>query len=195
MTTHRRWFRSLAAAGAAVVLVAPTLAEARGDFHMSRGARMNIGGGIHARAGGFNPPAHLSPRLHPVGPHPNVHPQPHPAPHPAPHPGPHPAPHPPAPGPHPPAPGPHPPHPGPHPHPPPPPPPPAPYWPGYWHDDDDFWWGAAAAIAIGSIVASVPPDCQTVSVNGVSYKHCGTTWLRPEYQGHNLVYVVVGDPR
>jgi len=52
--------------------------------------------------------------------------------------------------------------------------------------------GAAVvtAVAIGTIVASLPPSCSTVVTNGVTYHNCSGTWYRP--QGSQ--YVVVNSP-
>lgn len=122
-------------------------------------------------------------------------PQPGPPPHPMPHPMP--APHPmPPPGPHPMPPGPHP-YPPPRPMPPPPPPPP-PYHPDDWYHP----WATAAVIgattatviAIGTRVASVPPDCVSVIANNVAYQHCGSTWYQPQYMGSSVQFVVVHSP-
>ena len=72
----------------------------------------------------------------------------------------------------------------------------------HWDDWDDDWhpWATAAAVTmtaavIGSIVASIPPDCSTVIVNGISYSQCGSTWYQPQYYGSSVQYVVVNPPR
>lgn len=72
----------------------------------------------------------------------------------------------------------------------------------HWDDWDDDWhpWATAAAVTmtaavIGSIVASIPPDCSTVIVNGISYSQCGNTWYQPQYYGSSVQYVVVNPPR
>lgn len=72
----------------------------------------------------------------------------------------------------------------------------------HWDDWDDDWhpWATAAAVTmtaavIGSIVASIPPDCSTVVVNGISYSQCGNTWYQPQYYGSSVQYVVVNPPR
>ena len=54
--------------------------------------------------------------------------------------------------------------------------------------------GATAAITsavIGSMVYSLPPQCQTVVVNGIGYSNCGGTWYQPQYVGTSVQYVVV----
>ena len=52
--------------------------------------------------------------------------------------------------------------------------------------------GAAVvtAVAIGTLVATLPPSCSTVIVDGVSYHNCSGTWYRP--QGSQ--YIVVNAP-
>jgi hypothetical protein len=76
----------------------------------------------------------------------------------------------------------------------------------YYHDWDDDWddhWhpvatiatAAVAAAVVGSIVRSIPPNCSTVVVNGVSYSQCGSTWYQPQYVGSSVQYVVVNPPR
>jgi len=209
----------------ATAMIAPQIAEARGTFggrmprmNLGGGGMHGFGGGggFHGpRMGGFNGPAHFEPRFNPSVPRPRggnvphartapgLHPAHHPvpAPHPEPNPKPHPAPKPhpgPGPAPHP-GPGPVPPGPGPHPLPPPPPPPPGPYWPGYWNGGWDpaaaAIVGTAAAVAIGTVIASVPPDCTNVAVNGINYKDCNGNWFEPKYNGHSVVYVAVAPPK
>ncbi|MCJ2178377.1 hypothetical protein [Novosphingobium album (ex Hu et al. 2023)] len=72
----------------------------------------------------------------------------------------------------------------------------------HWDDWDDHWHPArtAATVAVtaavvGSIVRSVPPNCSTVAVNGISYSQCGNTWYQPQYSGSSVQYVVVNPPR
>lgn len=69
-----------------------------------------------------------------------------------------------------------------------------PYWPGYW-GPAAVWGAAATAVAVGTIIATLPPECVTVVVNGVSYRDCGGNWFEPRYDGHAVVYVAVKDPR
>ena len=61
------------------------------------------------------------------------------------------------------------------------------------------WATAAAVVAtaavVGSIVRSVPPSCQTIVINGISYSQCGSTWYMPQMQGTAVTYVVVAPPR
>lgn len=72
----------------------------------------------------------------------------------------------------------------------------------HWDDWDDDWHPVATmaavtmtAAVIGSIVNSIPPDCSTVIVNGISYSQCGNTWYQPQYYGSSVQYVVVNPPR
>jgi hypothetical protein len=55
--------------------------------------------------------------------------------------------------------------------------------------------GAASTLALGAIVSSLPPRCSGVSYGGVFYQRCGGTWYAPRYDGPEVVYVVVPDPR
>jgi hypothetical protein len=74
---------------------------------------------------------------------------------------------------------------------------------GYYHDHDDgIGVGGAIAIgvagmAIGSMItaAALPPSCSTVSVNGMTYQQCGSTWYQPQYSGSQVNYIVVNPPR
>ena len=74
---------------------------------------------------------------------------------------------------------------------------------GYYHGHDDgIGVGGAIAIgvagmAIGSMItaAALPPSCSTVSVNGMTYQQCGSTWYQPQYSGSQVNYIVVNPPR
>lgn len=52
----------------------------------------------------------------------------------------------------------------------------------------------AGAIAVGTIVASLPPKCSAVVVGAVTYQNCGGTYYQPMYQGTTVQYVVVNQP-
>jgi len=74
---------------------------------------------------------------------------------------------------------------------------------GSVHVDVDRHWGypvgAAAvavgtAVAVGAIVSTLPPSCNTVVTNGVTYRDCGGTYYAPRYDGPNVVYEVVSPP-
>lgn len=77
---------------------------------------------------------------------------------------------------------------------PPPPPPPAPYY----HPVATAAVAAAAVVTtaavVGSIVQSLPPSCSIMSVNGITYQQCGSTWYQPQYAGTTVQYVVVNPP-
>lgn len=51
------------------------------------------------------------------------------------------------------------------------------------------------ALAIGTVVASLPAGCTTSSVNNVEYYHCGPNWYRTAFQGNTLVYVTTDPPK
>jgi len=48
----------------------------------------------------------------------------------------------------------------------------------------------AYAPAVGTVVASLPPGCSSMSVNGTSYMNCGGVWYLPFYSGGALMYQV-----
>ncbi len=58
-------------------------------------------------------------------------------------------------------------------------------------------WGAAAvtAVAVGTVVRSLPPSCRAVMVGNVAYQQCGGAWYRPAYAGSAVSYTVVEAPR
>ena len=51
------------------------------------------------------------------------------------------------------------------------------------------------AVVVGATVASLPPSCTSVVVNGVAYQHCGPNWYQPQYVGTQVQYIVVTAPR
>lgn len=53
---------------------------------------------------------------------------------------------------------------------------------------------AVTSAVVGSMVHSVPPSCQTIVSNGVTYSQCGSTWYQPSYVGSQVQYVVVNPP-
>ncbi|MFT3924842.1 MAG: hypothetical protein QM778_20070 [Myxococcales bacterium] len=74
------------------------------------------------------------------------------------------------------------------------------YHHGYYYDG----WGhpvaaaaavTATAIAVGTIVASLPPQCSTMVMGNVTYQNCGGTYYQPVYQGTTVQYVVVNPPQ
>jgi hypothetical protein len=57
--------------------------------------------------------------------------------------------------------------------------------------------GATAAVtaaAIGSMYHALPPACPLSPYGGVTYYSCGGVWYAPQYQGDQVVYVVVNNP-
>lgn len=77
---------------------------------------------------------------------------------------------------------------------------------GRWGYDDDYHPIATAAAVtatvavtsavIGAIVrpSQMPSNCAQVQRNGYAYLQCGSTWYQPQYQGSDVVYVVVNAP-
>ncbi|MDP0919487.1 hypothetical protein Q6272_31025, partial [Klebsiella pneumoniae] len=64
-------------------------------------------------------------------------------------------------------------------------------WDDHWHPLRTATTVALTAAVVGSIVRSLPPDCSTMVVNGISYSQCGNTWYQPQYAGSSVQYVVV----
>lgn len=56
--------------------------------------------------------------------------------------------------------------------------------------------GAAivAGVVIGSVIASLPRNCSSIYINGVTYHECGNAYYKPYYQGGSVTYVVVNSP-
>jgi hypothetical protein len=48
----------------------------------------------------------------------------------------------------------------------------------------------AAVVGSAAYVSSLPSGCRSVTVNGIGYQQCGSTYYRPYYQGAELVYAV-----
>ena len=68
-------------------------------------------------------------------------------------------------------------------------------WDDHWHPVAAAAAVTATAIAVGSLVRTLPPSCTTMVVDGVSYSRCGGTWYLPQYSGTTVQYVVVNPPR
>ena len=70
----------------------------------------------------------------------------------------------------------------------------------YNHYDSNYYSGgsvlaaAVAGLAIGAMVASIPPSCTTVIRNGIEYKKCGNDYYQQTFRGSDVVYVVVPAP-
>ena len=52
----------------------------------------------------------------------------------------------------------------------------------------------ATAVAVGTIVASLPPRCTAVVTPNVTYQNCGGVYYKPVYQGTVVQYIVVNQP-
>lgn len=52
----------------------------------------------------------------------------------------------------------------------------------------------ATALAVGTVVSSQPSGCGEQTVGGLTYLNCDGTWFQPQYQGGQVVYVVVAPP-
>lgn len=53
---------------------------------------------------------------------------------------------------------------------------------------------ATSGSPIGTVVQTLPADCEPVVAEGIRYSNCGGTYYRAAFQGSNLVYVVVEKP-
>jgi hypothetical protein len=53
---------------------------------------------------------------------------------------------------------------------------------------------AGTAMAIGTVVATLPGGCTSLRTGGVEYRRCGEDYYRAAFQGDSLVYVVVPRP-
>ena len=65
----------------------------------------------------------------------------------------------------------------------------------YGYYDGGIFHPLATALAIGAIVAVLPPNCTIMVVNGIGYRQCGNYWYRPQYDGPDVTYVVINQPR
>ena len=54
---------------------------------------------------------------------------------------------------------------------------------------------APGALAVGTIVSSLPDGCPPLTVDDVQYYSCGGNWYRAAYQENNLVYVTTDPPQ
>ena len=51
------------------------------------------------------------------------------------------------------------------------------------------------AAVVGSVVRTLPPSCGAVSISGITYQRCGSTWYQPQFAGTTINYVVVNPPK
>jgi hypothetical protein len=57
-----------------------------------------------------------------------------------------------------------------------------------------------AGMAIGSMMTAAAfsaqaSSCSAVSINGLTYYQCGSTWYQPSYSGGSVTYIVVNPPQ
>jgi hypothetical protein len=52
----------------------------------------------------------------------------------------------------------------------------------------------ASQYAMGAIYPTVPSDCATPAVGGITYYLCGNTWFQPSYGANGVYYRVVPPP-
>lgn len=73
--------------------------------------------------------------------------------------------------------------------------------PDYGCCDHPLAWGAAAftagaaAASVGSTYYSLPPSCEVVVVNGITYNECDGIWYQPQFVGTETTYIVVSPPQ
>ena len=66
----------------------------------------------------------------------------------------------------------------------------------YYHSRPYYGAGAAAvtAVAVGTVVATLPTGCSQIVVHGRPYYNCTGTYYQPQYSGSEIIYVVVDSP-
>lgn len=70
----------------------------------------------------------------------------------------------------------------------------------YYNRYDNYYRGGTvlaatvAGLAVGAMVASIPPSCATVIRGGIEYRKCGDTYYQQSFKGSDVVYVVVPAP-
>lgn len=52
----------------------------------------------------------------------------------------------------------------------------------------------ASAVAVGTVVQTLPAGCKAVTVDNTQYQDCSGSFYKTAFQGNNLVYVVVESP-
>ncbi len=51
-----------------------------------------------------------------------------------------------------------------------------------------------SALAIGTVVATLPSGCTNLTSGGTTYHSCGGVYYKPAFQSNNVVYIVVEQP-
>lgn len=75
------------------------------------------------------------------------------------------------------------------------------FHPRYWpYPGRRYWAGAAAGAAVGAAAAgawlyTLPADCSSISIGGITYEQCGPEWYRPMFTGAHIAYEPVAAPR
>jgi hypothetical protein len=69
------------------------------------------------------------------------------------------------------------------------------YGGGYYGAAPYYAPGAAAAAATAAYLTALPAGCAPAVYGGATYYGCGGTYYRPQYDGPNIVYVVVPPPQ
>jgi hypothetical protein len=72
----------------------------------------------------------------------------------------------------------------------------------YYHDDHHGYYGAGvvAGAMIGSALTAaqfntVSSSCSSLTINGLTYYRCGSTWYQPAYKGDQVTFIVVTAPQ
>jgi hypothetical protein len=65
-----------------------------------------------------------------------------------------------------------------------------------WVPDVDVWTGPVVDDVIDDLVYAIPADCVAVTVNGTQYEQCsGDRWYQVAFEGSQIAYIRVSDPR
>lgn len=73
-------------------------------------------------------------------------------------------------------------------------------WDDHWHGHYHYGGGAAfvTGVAVGastvSVLTTLPCNAMAVTVNGVTYYQCGSTWYSRGYESNTVVYIVSNPP-
>jgi len=69
------------------------------------------------------------------------------------------------------------------------------YGAGAYYGAAPYYAPGAAAVATAAYLTALPAGCAPAVYSGATYYGCGGTYYRPQYQGPNVVYVVVPAPQ